>query len=333
MVGDIYALTKSRLHSYGLFSDATIRTVADVARAQQKHASFRDLFKEVGIPTVATHTTQSGRAVTYVDLPAKSKTATNTLVLHTSMGNPLDPNQLFQVATIAAANPRYRIIAFGNPSGAPHYIKQQGLRPADWFAVAFTKNVQSIVDAELDYLRSQGVTHAIHAGYSYGALKAVVEAIHSEKGSVDGIILVDPVASPRSPVRLAKDFARTYEPLGSYVNRVELPSYHEARGESAKIREYRKTLLRPINIAIGLFLARADILQYLQKASERHPKARVVVAWGTESELGDTNRLQDGIQQLEADGFLVEPLPLHGDKHALANDIYLHAAIIHKALT
>lgn len=333
MSGSYYDYTKKRLAELHDFSSETLEWVAKRAQWQQSHKSYRDLFEAIGVPGVQTFVAENGDGVPYVDVPARKKPQAGVLVVHTTMGNPLDANQLYQIAVIADTNPAYRVVGFGNPSGKPFYVAEQSLSFAKWWKIAFTKDARPLFHAELAYLKKQGINDFVQIGYSYGALKAVLESQYTPKGSIKKLILIDPVSHPRNPIRLAKDFSRTYQPLGEYVNRVESATYHAARGDAAKIRDYFGTLIRPVNIAIGLLLARSSISKQLGITLGRNPGASAFVAWGSKSELTSHGDFGAELRNtLGPKASRLKTITLEGEKHAFANDLYVHAALIRDAL-
>lgn len=333
MADSYFAYTKNRLAALHDFSDETLHWIAKRAAWQQEHSTYHDLFEAVGVPAVETFVAPNGDGVPYVDVPARKKPEKGVLVLHTTMGNPLDANQLYQIAVIADTNPQYRVIGFGNPCGKPFYVAEQSLSFSQWVKIAFTHNSRSLFHAEIEYLRQQGISEAIQIGYSYGALKAVLESGYRAPEDTKKIILIDPVTRPRNPIRLARDFARTYEPLGEYVNRVESKTYHEARGDAARIRDYFGTLVRPVNIAIGCMLARTRIAQKIYELLQRTPDTKVYIAWGSESELASGRSVHEMLREtIQPKKGQLELVELEGQKHAYANDLYLHAALINEAL-
>lgn len=329
---DIFSHTKQRLEECYCFSPQTIQTVATVAEQQARHTRYQDFLDIIGAPAVQLHTTKKGRGVTFVDIPAKTKQV-GVLVVHLPMANPLDSNQLFQVATIAAGVPNYRVIAFGNPSGGSYAFRQQNPSIKQKWAIARGNNVESLVTAELDYLKSQGVRQVVHAGYSYGALKAMFASYYESPVEVSGLICVEPVAHPRSIVQLVGDFLRTDNPLNKYVNRSKIPAFIDARKHAVDGLSYRKGLIRPINIAIAFLLARTDFMTLLKKILTKRPAIHAVVAWGGKSELGNDAHMTTVLHQLSSANPRVHALRFAEDTHALANDIHIHAAIILEALT
>lgn len=329
--GDLYTRTAERLAHYNLFSKETIDRVATLAQTQASYPTYQDFFRAVGLNEVKFHTDKKGRGVSYVDIPAR-ETEKGIIVYHLPMANPLDPNQLYQVATVASILPEYRIIAFGNPAGKPYNFKKQNLRFKDRLAIAFTTRRRVLVAAELDYLASQNITTMYQVGYSYGALKALLESRYAPEGSLRGIYTLEPVAHPRYPQQLAADFQRTLKPLGDYVNRTGLQTFLDARRDSANTVAYTKGLTRQINIAIGYMLSRVDFLPLLNQVLVRHPSAKAWVAWASKSELGNDAHLSTRLEKLNQENPNIRGYRLEGDAHAVANDVHLTAALLYEAL-
>ncbi len=329
-----YEKTHKRLKKYGVFSEETLEFVARNMQQQTEFATYQAFFKAVGAPLQPTlFMNDRGQGVPLVDIDAREKQQ-GVLVAYLPMGNSLDPNQLYQVATLAHAFPNYRVIAFGNPSGKQYAYREQNLSVKDWFQVAFTKSRRAAVSAELDYLHSQGIKHAYHVGYSFGALKALLAGQYAPTDSIRKLILVDPVAHSRGLVQLVGDFKRTFTPLGDYVNRTELQTFFEARKVAAKQAEHSNALFRPVNIAIALMLARADFISLLQEVLQRNTSLETAVAWGNKSELGNDAHMKASLHRLayETASGRVRPIRLEGDTHAFANDLALYTAIVHDAL-
>lgn len=331
----LYDKTHQRLARYKLFTEKTLDFAADVARQQGEFSTYQAFLKAVDVPLQPTlFMTGSGRGVPLVDIAPRTSKETGVLVVHLPMGNSLDPNQLYQVATLALAFPAYRIIAFGNPSGKPYAYREQRLSAKDWWRVAFTNNRRAAVSAELEYLTSQNIKNAYHIGYSYGALKALLAAYYAPPEQTKGILLLDPVAHSRGSLQLLGDFNATFASLGDYVNRTELQTFFDARRDAVKLVQYTKGIVRPVNIAIGFMLARADFIPLLKRVLAKHSHVLAYVAWGSKSELGNDAHMKASLHNLvhETAKGRVRSLRLDGDTHAFANDLHLYTAIVHDAL-
>lgn len=324
--------TRSRLEGYKLFSEQTITTVVGCAQKQAGYEHYQDFFDEVGVGVPSMHYYTKRRGVHVIDVPARSTPEKGVIAMHLPMGNPLDTNQRYQLATLAATNPAYRIVAFGNPCGKPYRFRQQARSLRNYFRIAFGNNKEALVAGELDYLASKNYQNIHHIGYSFGAHKALVASLYAPKNSIRSITVVDPVAHSRYARQLLGDFQRTFKPMGAYVDRTGIPSYLEARRATASVN-YNAGLARPINLAIGFMLARLDFIPLLRRSIAQQPEANYTVAWGSESELGNAAHLQANLHNLAAEHSTLRSLRLEGDKHTLANDIHLHAAIIREGLT
>jgi len=331
-----YDSTRKRLNQYNVFNDDTLDFVATLAQKQVEFESYPKFFKATGVPLEPTLFMNSrGRGVVLIDISSREEKERGVFVIHLPMGNSLDTNQLYQVATVALAFPTYRIIAFGNPSGKPYAHPEQNFSVKDWWKVAFSKDVRAAVSTELDYLASQNIKSAIHIGYSYGALKALVTASYADPASIQQLVLLDPVAHPRGPRQLLGDFNATFASLGEYVNRTELQTFLDARQDAVRRVEYTKGIMRPVNLAIGFMLARADFIPLLERVLQKHPTLKVYVAWGSKSELGNDAHMKASLHNLAHDiaKGRVRSLRLEGDTHAFANDLHVYAAIVHDALS
>lgn len=332
MKTDIYSKTAQRLGGYEFFSKTVIRTISELAARQAKHEHYQDFLKEAGIGEPILFVSDNNAGVSLVDIASQTMEQ-GTIVLHLPMANPLDENQLYHVATVAASNPEYRVIAFGNPSGKPYKFHQQNLNVFQLFGIAFTGNLKPLVSAELAYLRSQNITKAHHVGYSYGAHKALIESLYSDSGEVHSITLIDPVAHPRGFKQLIHDFKNTFHPLGEYVKRTGIPSYLEARKAATETRHHDHALKRPINIAIGAMLRRVDLIRLFEKVLRQQPGMKATVAWAVESELGNNAHMKVSMHRLKYnEHYDIRAMPLKDDKHALGNDIHLYATIIKDSL-
>lgn len=331
----LYETTVARLRSYYPFSDATVETVARVAEQQFSYDSYQAFFRAVGVPEAAVYKAGKRRGVPVIDISAQSSPAKGTLVVHLPMANPLDANQLYQVATIAAANPSYRVIGFGNPSGGRFSFPGQNLNILEWLGVATTLNPKPLVQAELAYLHEHNVQNVHHVGFSYGATKAMLSSTYSESGSVDALIMLEPVSHPRSLWRLKNDFEQTNDMLDEYVQRSNLATFIDARNHSVSPQEFREGLARWVSIAIASFLAHSQLSARIKKVFKTQQQAALVLAWGSSSELVGDRQLGDLVKHLshtQPDTTIVA-MRLADQRHAMANDIHLHAALVREALS
>jgi pimeloyl-ACP methyl ester carboxylesterase len=329
---DFSETTAARLQRYFPFSPHVIVTIASYAAQQAQFKTYKEFFRSQGVSVDTTlySTTRHG-SVSVVDV-APNGSEKGTIVVHLPMGNPLDPNQLYQVATIAGTNPGYRVIGFGNPTGKPYYFKDQNLTFLQRWRIASLKSLRPLVEAELAYLDSQKVRGAVHVGFSYGAVKALIESTHSEKGTVKGLVMIELLSHPRSLKRLLNNFKATLGPMNDYVNKTGLETYKEARRHAIEGKQINRGLARPISIAIAFMLSRINTGALLKSFMTKNPTVPVTVAWGSNSELVNDARMVAMTTELQKAGAPLQAIRLPGLHHALANDVHLHAAIIRQAL-
>lgn len=331
LASSVFTATSQRLESYRLFSKATIKQVAHCAKVQA-NVSYQTWFTQLCVSEVKLFTTKQGRVVPYITIEAQVK-STKTLIINLPMGNSLDTSQLYQIATIAAVLPEFHIVAFGNPSGKPFDFKRQKLSIKELFDVAFTSRRRAVVASELEFIGKHIKGDVYYAGYSYGALKALLEVTYTTDTQIKGMILIDPVAHPRYRRQLLENFIATFQPMGEYVSRTGIKAYFDARQNAAELVNFNAGLRRPINVAIGLMLAKADFAQLFEVILRRTPSLYATVAWASKSELGNDAHMGVTLHRLSHEYPHVRAMRLEGDTHSVANDIHLHAAIIREALT
>lgn len=332
--GSLYATTLKRLSKYSVLSSRTAEAVARSIQAQSEFATYQDLFRAVEMPTPTFYRSKKSGGVAVVDIPSRQQKEEGTIVIHLPMANPLDSNQLYQVATVALLQPSYRIIAFGNPSGAPYSFPEQNLTMLKRLGIGSLRNTRPLVAAEIDYLKECGVKNAHHVGYSYGAHKALIQALYSDSELIKSVTFIDPVAHPRGMKQLIEDFQNTFHPMGEYVNRTKLTTYFDARHDASETKHHKTALRRPINIAIGFLMARFDFITNLRQLLTQNPHIYVAVAWGSKSELGNDAHMSVSMHQLAHDyPEQMLSMRLEDDKHSVANDVTLYAAIIREVLS
>lgn len=325
---DIYRATKKRLNGYAVFSEDTIEAVAQVAKCQAEYKTYQDFFAQIGVGTPFVHTVSKYIGVPVVEIAARKK-AVGTVVIHLPMSNPLDENMLYHAATVAATLPEYQVIVFGNPSGAPYHYRQQTGTLVGNVALAFTKRRRALVAAEIDYLRSRGIKNAHHVGYSFGAHKAAIECSYLAEDEVASLTCLDPVSHPRRIRQLIKDFKATFAPMGTYVQRTGIQTYFDARAEAAKTRHHDKALRRPVVLALGVLMARFNLLTHIRTLLRARSSLVFTAAWGGKSELSDDARMSGSLEDMRHTyKGRVYSLRLRDDKHAFGNDIHLYAAVI-----
>lgn len=327
-----YDRTAKRLASYYSFSPQTIKAVATFAQKQAAFTNYEDFFQSVGMPEAQVYTLRKKQGAVVIDIKPRQP-QTRVLVVHLPMGNPLDPNQQYQLATLAGVFPDARIIGFANPSGGSYKFREHNLTVLQKLGIATTIHPKPLVAAELAYLQQQQIKDAQYIGFSFGALKALLAATYAPAGAVKGLVTIELVSHPRGPKKLLNDFQDTLEPLGAYVEATALPTFWQARNASASGHDYNTGLLRPINLAIGMLVSRLDALKQARQVLETRKDLHLTMAWGTKSELVDTQRMNTWVAAAKTEfPGRVQSFALQNLKHGLANDVHLHAAIIYEAL-
>jgi hypothetical protein len=267
-----------------------------------------------------------------LNINPRSKEEEGTLVVHLPMANPLDPNQIFQVSTIAEVNPTMRVIAAGNVSTLKY---NTGKLNSTNRRIVASGNFNPTVEPLLRYLDSNRVEAAEHAGYSYGADKAVT-ATAIANHAVSRLVTIEPVSlQERSLLGLAKAFGSTNAALKRYVEASKQPLFVDSRKDSVGA-DYALGLARLTNIAVARGLTHPEFLKRMEAAfNSQGELLQATIAWGGESELTPDNLIQNVISKLTTNfgNNRVRAMRMPNDKHALANNIYLHAAIVREGLS
>ncbi len=331
-MADFYDSTAKRLREYYPFSKQTIQAVSRFAQKQAGYKTYQDFFTAVGMTKSHIHRIGKKQGAVVIDIIPK-KPITQTIVMYLPMGNPLDPNQQYQLATMAGLFPTARIIGFANPSGGPYSHVEHDLSVLQRLGVATAANVKPLVAAELHYLEVNTITNAYFVGYSYGALKALIATKYAKQGMVKELVTVELVSHPRSPLKLINNFKDTLAPLGSYVQATQLKTFQDARDNSIGGDDFNKGLRRSINLSIGSLISRLNALKLARSILKTKPALQLTMAWGSKSELVDDTRMMQAIHTMSTEfAGRVTGIRLNEHKHGLANDVHLHAAIIYEAL-
>lgn len=322
--------TADRLSNYYPFDPEVIDKVSEFADRQRGYATYGDFFDSVGVGETVKWQPDGYLPSEILDIRPAEHDPEEALIYHLPMGNPLDPNQIYQIATIAGTNPNKRIIAAGNPSGRGYGYGRLDLWQRDRVA---NFDLRPVVEPVLRYVDEQGISRSHQVGYSYGSDKAAEAAMHADH-EVENIITLEPVLGSRNLVRLGLDFASTAKELDHYVKASGLPTFEAAREESVGMVDFDLGLLRLSNFAIARALAKGQFDVRLDNALERQHSARASVIWGSESELA-----VDGLCAAVCAGMSrtysehrVRGIRLPEQKHALANDIHLQAAVVRESL-
>jgi hypothetical protein len=179
------------------------------------------------------------------------------------------------------------------------------------------------------YADQQGIERVREVGYSFGALRASASAGHADY-EVGRMVNIEPVIKKRWLGRLGLDFAATAKELQRYVKASDMLTFEEARHDSVGAMAYNRGLMRLTNIAIARMLAHDKLEACLQAGLTHQPNMKASLAWGSESELAVDGLMNFVIATLRGHhgSERVRTLRLVGQKHALANDIHLQAAIV-----
>ena len=331
--------TVERLQGYYPdFSQETLEAVGEFTDWQRQFGSYQAFFDSVGVKEPVVKHYEGMKPAAVVDVQPSEYDPAEALLYRLPMANPLDGNQLYQIASLAGTNPNKRIIAIGNPSGPG--LGRGKLSFADQRkALKWTKNdnihpeLKKLVEPSIKYLDEAGVEERHEVGYSYGALLAVIASVYGES-PVRNMVVIEPVMGERTMRELGADFKATEKALGNYINANELQTFKEARADGQSMVRYILGLLRPTNITVSNILAHTNFDTWNMAAHLVNPEMRSTPAWGSESELaldGLMLQMVGRIQRTRREGS-TRPIRIEGGKHALANDLALQEAIVLEGL-
>src|SRR5438552_2631630 len=103
--------TAERLAGYYNFSPVVVERVVEVADVQRHYDHYSDYFNHLNLPKPRMF---KGHQILDIR-PTVDNDETKAVAYHLPMGNPLDPNMIYQAATVFAARPDIRLVAIGNP--------------------------------------------------------------------------------------------------------------------------------------------------------------------------------------------------------------------------
>ena len=336
---NIYEATAERMQSYYQFADEIVDNVANVA-AEQAGMSAEQFYDRYSIPEPQQiHLNGSRYPISVLDIkPQVDYDPAQVRVMHLAMGNGLDSNQRYQVATVFAADPTVRTVAFGNP-GAPG--NRQGLLSVKDTLQVARGNTRPLVDASLRYLSTSGAIETEQDGYSYGTLAANTATEHAEKYdmNVSQVTNIEPADVKARGIKLkalatlAADFGKTGSALKGYVEANEIDAFVEERGDSILgMAGYILGLGRFNNIARTSAMANEMYEMRSERALLAQPDARMHTVWGSESELavdGAMNLLSCRMRIRFPDRY--SSTRIQGQKHAMVNDLALQSALLQHA--
>lgn len=149
-----------------------------------------------------------------------------------------------------------------------------------------------------------------------------------------GIFMEPAGIKNRSLLELAKDFGSTAAALNDYVAVTNCGAYVEARYLANKLGHglvgYGLGLARLSNWAIAKSLTQENFWWSLDFALSDHDDMKASIVWGTESELSQHDVMTRETFAMARDygAARVRAMMINGQKHAMGDDIYLHAAMV-----
>lgn len=331
-----------RLQQYHDFSQDTLETVAEVADRHRAFDSWVDEYNEFtdGPQRQVVTRTYLGEGshleVEVVDIrPSEEK---DTLFYHLPMGNSLDPNMLVRLHVLADVLPNTRILASSNPggigvrSGSLSYIERLKVARGDFLPT---------VEPLLRYAAWEKIESAKQVGFSYGADKALAGAHHSSSYDIEAtdLVAMEPASiARRGLMDLGLAFGWSSRQLKRYIEAAKYPAYEDARKHALKATHGMANYLggvifRPTNNAISRGIGQGTLEARLDRLMDFRPETRVTLVWGSESELASDGLMLAMQARHEEEGRQkVDYMRIAGGHHAMGDDVFLHAALIHDAI-
>lgn len=319
-----------RLSNYYGFQPTIIERVSEVAE-RQDGLTYAEFLKEFQVPEVVTHTPDDQKAVDVLDLRPADDDGRDAVVLYLPMGSGLTPNKIVRATTLYAANPQDRLIVVGN-AGIPFRDSRGKVALKDMRKVA-QGNLAPIVESALDYIEKQNIEGVDYLGYSLGADKALESAAQAARFDHEAFSVV--AAEPASAVKrnlltLTGAFMATDAGYRDYLKVCDTPLLKESRELSETMISYTAGLARLSNVAIANGLAHDGFKARVEAALETDTTLFVHVMWGSESELAIDGVMCSTLADLrQREGaWRVRQTRFSGQKHGMADDISLHAAMM-----
>jgi hypothetical protein len=315
---------------YPKFDEAVLDRVAEVAE-KQRNSTWQTINGD--LPDNQIFYPTNGKPIEILDI-LPQQDYDRTYIYHLPMGNPLAEHMRLRMATLSLAAPDKRIVAVGNPSDPRHGIGRLkfGDIPSVWAG-----DLRSTVDPILQYLGTQHVYLSTHIGYSYGAEKAATAALYADRydlGVEQGVFMEPVSLKSRGLIELATDYSSTAPALRKYIDAAQTNAVYVANNlaseKSHGMLGYKLGLARLSNLAIAHALSKDYFEQRVQVALENQHDMRANLIWGSASELA-INSLMVAVSQRLIDRFgaeRVSPMVLEGQKHAMADDVFLHTAMV-----
>ncbi|HVA10562.1 MAG TPA: hypothetical protein VNG32_00150 [Candidatus Dormibacteraeota bacterium] len=319
--------TAERLEAYHPFSEAIVESVSEIAY-QNAGLTWPEFVSRNNLPAVKTYTPKHAKPIQLIDI-IPGEGYDGTIVYHESMGTSINESSIMHVAPLALALPTKRIISVGSPDRPG---KGYGKIAANQLSHVWIGDLRPTVDPTLEYLAVQGLYEASHIGYSYGADKALAATIFSQNYDL-GVpydVTIEPASvKNRNLLRLAMDFASAEKYLAEYETASNSRAFDEAREISGGLIGYSLGLLRLSNLATAHALSYADFEKRARQALTTKPDMFLSLQWGSESELAADGLMKNISGRLESDfDSRVKSTRLVGQRHAMSEDIFFHAATI-----
>lgn len=320
------------INEYYPFSPETVNHIESWREeVNGSYDSYGQYFEAVGGEIKTIHSHNRAQYIQVLDIRPDEHDPQEALVVHLPMANPLDPNMRFQVAAIADACKDKRVISLANPSGPGR--KYDTLSKDERSRLVGGDN-SVLALGYAAYIESERIAHTKEYGYSYGVDK-VLGSVAIAAADVRRAFLLEPASvERRSVLSLAKAFGDTEKALQEYVEAGDMPIFEEARDDSIGLAAYSIGLARLTNLAIAKTIAKGNFTQQLNGALRNKSELEVTVGWGTETELSDSSALYSIIKDARKKhgDNRVKAVSLLGQKHAIANNVPLQAALVYELL-
>lgn len=317
--------TAEQLGEFYEFSPAVVDRVSETMDRIQSFDTFRDFFAETGVPNVHRVNFDGYKSNRVLDIKPADYDETEAISISLPMANPLDHNNIFQVASIAAHFPDRRVFAFGNPSGegyGPGKIRFNQMK------TVANGNFWPTVETELKFSDAERLERVYRSGYSYGVEKALAATKRANQDT-PAVAVIEPASVvPRALKELGDAFKSSEDALAGYVEANDLPTFLAAREKSVTPGNYILGLARPTNIAVAKGIGEGLFGVLAGEALLTQPDMQMTIAWGSDSELALDAAVQDAIDFLNVHGDHVRAMRMIGHRHALANFLPVQLAIL-----
>lgn len=338
---EVFANTAERLGNYYAFEGDVVEAVANVA-VIQSGMNFDEFMRHVNMPEPELYSPNGSYPIQIVDIkPSDDYNEQQVRLMHLPMGNGLDKNQLYQLATTFAADPTIRTIAFGNLSGLGR-DKPGALSPSA-LLYAFRGDSRQLVDRQLRYVagntsgKSAG-TKIENRAFSAGCLLALLTTENADLYDlkVGQVTAIEPGdAKPRNilkPIAMASlggDFIKTAGPLSGYVEASGIDAYSDLQGGSALgLVKYGMGVLRASNLIVAGRICGDNYEKRARAALDMQTMAELHTIWGSESELV-IDGLMSSITKELSEQYCDRSASTRilGGRHNMVNDIHLQSAL------